>query len=810
MRIDAFDPAALSDAFGIDMSAIGLPGGVGLGAAWGRVVPGGRSDPHQHDEIEMFVIVSGDGEVVVDGARHPVAPGTVITFDPFETHVIENSGATDIVFVTCYWRAARHAGESAARPGRRRFGQRPVFVFSTPPTPNGDLHLGHLSGPYLGADAFVRFQRMNGVRAWHLTGSDDHQSYVAATAERERSTPREVAARYGAEIARTLELMDIRPDRYTVTSTDPTYREGLRDFFAALTASGAVTRRDLPALFDEESGAYLYEVDVSGSCPVCGADANGNICEECGEPNIAADLTGARSRHSGPVRRGTLTRHCLPLHTFRETVDAHHRLGRVPARLRELAERVLARESLDLPLTHPARWGVPPYDTDDQVIWVWPEMAYGFLHQIAALGAESGERWRADKPERDWKIVHFFGYDNSFYHAILYPVLYRLAFPDWEPDIDYHVNEFYLLDHQKFSTSRRHAVWGRDLLAPETVDAVRFHLARTRPEGERTNFDRERYAATVRDVLIDGWQRWLDGLGERLRTRYGGRVPDAGVWTPEHTAFYARLGGRLAAVTASLGQDGFSLRAATAELEGLVTDVRAFAAREERLADAPRWAAESRTAIALELAAARLLSRVAAPVMPRFAARLAVLLGDPVPEYGTGDATGPLWPTTVEPVPAGTVVDLTGQVFFMAEPTSVPAAGPPSASGTAAPPNASPTAAGPTAADPRATRTADTADTTGATGPPAAADTTAATGTAGAVAAALPWLTDLVRRSLGLPEGAEVAGTSLRALGASSLQLVAVQYQILERYDLDVPLPELLAERSIAALGAYLAEEVAR
>ncbi|SHM75726.1 MULTISPECIES: class I tRNA ligase family protein [Streptomyces] len=744
MRIDTFDPATLSDAFGIDMSTIDLPGVAGLGAGWGRVPPGGRSEPHQHDEIEMFVLVSGTGEIVVDGARHPVGPGTVVKFDPFETHVIDNTGDGDVVFVTCYWREPRHAGEVATRPGRRRFGQRPVFVFSTPPTPNGDLHLGHLSGPYLGADAFVRFQRMNGVRAWHLTGSDDHQSYVVAKAAQEGSTPEQVAAHYGAEIARTLESMDIRPDQFTVTRTDAGYRQGLRDFFAALETSGQVARRELPALFDGKTGRYLYEVDVSGTCPSCEAGTNGNICEECGEPNTVADLVEAQSRHSDTVRAEGLARHALALHEFRDDVARHHQLGRVPARLRELAQRVFARETFDLPLTHPAQWGVPARDADDQVIWVWPEMSYGFLHGIGQLGARIGEQWQAHKPEQDWKIVHFFGYDNSFYHAILYPVLYQLAFPHWQPDIDYHVNEFYLLDDQKFSTSRRHAVWGKDLLCPETVDAVRFYLSRTRPEGERTNFERDAYTATVREVLIEGWQGWLDDLDRRLKARYGGVVPDAGTWTPEHTAFYALLGRRLAAVTAHLGQDGFSLRAATAELEGIVTDARAFAGREAGLADAAGWQSENRTAMALEVAAARLLSRVATPVMPRFAGRLAALLGE----------REPTWPTTVDLVPAGTEVDLSGQVFFAAEPTS-----------------AQPAEAAP---DP------------------------------------LPWLADLVRTTLGLPAEAAVADKTLLELGASSLQAVAVQYQILERLDLDIPMAELLSERNIGTLGRDLAQEVAR
>ncbi|MFL6534778.1 MAG: class I tRNA ligase family protein, partial [Pseudomonas sp.] len=32
------------------------------------------------------------------------------------------------------------------------------IVTITPPTPNGDLHIGHLAGPFLSADIFTRCQ----------------------------------------------------------------------------------------------------------------------------------------------------------------------------------------------------------------------------------------------------------------------------------------------------------------------------------------------------------------------------------------------------------------------------------------------------------------------------------------------------------------------------------------------------------------------------------------------------------------------------------------------------------------------------
>ncbi|MFF5706529.1 class I tRNA ligase family protein [Streptomyces sp. NPDC012794] len=744
MIIASYDADVLEQAFGIDMSDVE---GLGTGAGWGRVAAGGATDGHHHDETELFVVVSGRGEFVVDGERHPAAPGTVVLFEPFESHVLRNTAAdgSDLVFLTQYWRDAGRAAASACAPAREGFGGRPVFVFSTPPTPNGDLHLGHLCGPYLGADAFTRFQRMNGAEAYHLTGSDDYQSYVVGAARADGRTPAETAAHYSAEIAETLRLMDIPVDQYTVTDQDPGYREGLKDFFSRVVASGEVSVTERDALYDATSGRYLYEADVRGGCPGCGTTTSGNICEECGEPNTVADLTDPRPAGAvpaSPPRTGPAARWTLPLHAYAGEVRAHHRLGRVPARLRELADRLFRRPALDIPLTHPSAWGVEPResDTDGQVIWVWPEMSYGFLHGIQSLGTRLGRPWQAAAPAPDWKIVHFFGYDNSFYHSVLYPVLYQLAFPGWTPDIDYHVNEFYLLEGEKFSTSRRHAIWGKEILTPDTVDAVRYFLAATRPEGLRTDFRRAAYEATLGDTLIGTWQQWLTDLGARVAKHHGGRAPDAGNWTPEHTAFLARLGTRLGAVTTALGKDSFSLNQAAAELDGIVRDTVRFTRAEGLLTDTPGWEDENRTAVALELAAARLLAHAAAPVMPRFAARLAAALGQDTP--GT-------WPRTVELLAPGTALALADAVFFRPVPD------------TAAP-----------AADPALT----------------------------------PWLTRVVRTALRLGEDEQIAHRTLTQLAAGSLQAVTVQYQILDALDVDLSMDELLHGGTLAELAAVIAE----
>lgn len=630
MKIATFDQSAYSAAFGIEMAPIGQLAGPGGNASFGRVPPGGETTLHQHDEAEAFVILCGEGELVVDNIVHRVTSGTVAVFEPFETHMLRNTGDGPLEFLDLYGRDPARAVNAATKNGSKRFVDRPVFVFSTPPTPNGDLHLGHLSGPYLGADVFVRFQRMNDVAAYHVTGSDDFQSYVAARADQEDSEPQQVAERYASEIQTTLSLMDIAVDQFTVTGTDPTYRVGLQDFFSRLVGSGAVERRKDVALFDAETGKYLYEADVGGRCPNCSEPTGGNICEECGEPNVCTDIEEPKSNLSAsqPVL-GNVERFSLPLHEFQEAVLRHLRAGKVSPRIQELVRRVFAREEFHLPITHPSEWGVAPLESVEgqQVIWVWPEMAYGFLHGISEIGRQYGEDWSANAPKRDWKIIHFFGYDNSFYHTILYPALYALAHPDWECDIEYNVNEFYLLDGEKFSTSRRHAIWGKDILSSETVDAVRYYLCLTRAETARSNFELEACQTAVSETLIGRWQWWLNGLGEQIATQFDGSAPDAGVWTPIQRAFLARLQNRLDAIGIHYGADGFSLNGVIRELNGLVDDVIEFSSAHQSLCHNPSTYDEWRTVLALELAAARLLAQCSVPVMPRFASKLAAALG---------------------------------------------------------------------------------------------------------------------------------------------------------------------------------------
>src|SRR4051794_36217215 len=82
-----------------------------------------------------------------------------------------------------------------------------TIVSGSPPTPNGDLHLGHLSGPYSGADILARVRRLVGEEAIYLVGSDIHQSYVPMKARERGTDPFALAKAFDDEISRLFSKM---------------------------------------------------------------------------------------------------------------------------------------------------------------------------------------------------------------------------------------------------------------------------------------------------------------------------------------------------------------------------------------------------------------------------------------------------------------------------------------------------------------------------------------------------------------------------------------------------------------------------
>lgn len=390
-----------------------------------------------------------------------------------------------------------------------------VAVISPAPTANGDLHLGHLAGPFLAADVYTRYQRATGREAVLGTGAQDTSTFVVTTARRLGSTPQALAADSTARIEATLAAMGIGVDGFT--RDEERFTKQVLDFVGRLHAAGKLELRSTRFPWSARTGEYLVDGFVKGGCPVCLAEGCAGLCESCGHPLAAADLIDPRStEHPEDVLElREVAVLVLPLEEYREQLTEYFANSGAALRphMAQAVQEMLARPLPDFPITYPISWGIPaPFpEVAGQVVNPNAETMAWSIHTTALAAERRGELLTADDqlwwPESETEAVYFLGFDNTFPFAIAGVAMLMALHDRYTLPVAFVTNEFYELDHQKFSTSRGHLVWGQDLADRLPRDVGRFHLAATSPEHQRTNFGWAALETVTEARLIQPWNR---------------------------------------------------------------------------------------------------------------------------------------------------------------------------------------------------------------------------------------------------------------------------------------------------------------
>ena len=401
---------------------------------------------------------------------------------------------------------------------------RKTIVIPATPTSNGDLHVGHMAGPYLASDIYARYLRAAGRPVIYTTCTDDSQSYVVSTARRRGTTPQALRASSTDAIQRTVAAMGI--SMLGLPPIDDRYRETVRRFVTALHAAGRFRTKVVRLPYAQRAGMFLYDGLVSGTCPVCLNGSCGGVCEACGHPNNFDELLAPRSTldPDDPVTHRDRKILVLPMEEYRERLTVYYaaREGRWRPHAMQLIRELLAKPLPDVPVTFPGSWGLPaPFqETPGQVLYPWieamPASIYSTWWSAAQLGECTGEvdeHWRA---AHDAEVVYFHGFDNV-YHWGLMDLVFLMAHGERYVTPESNVcNEFYDLDGEKFSTSRGHLIWTADLVDQVPRDLVRFYLALTAPEFQRTNFSMDAMRGVLARRLVGPWNALADALSLAL------------------------------------------------------------------------------------------------------------------------------------------------------------------------------------------------------------------------------------------------------------------------------------------------------
>ncbi len=175
----------------------------------------------------------------------------------------------------------------------------PILVAAAWPYANAEIHVGNLTGSYLPADIFARFQRMRGNQVLMVSGSDSHGTPITVRADAEGVTPQDVYLRFHQGFLDLFLKVGLTYDLFTSTHTRNHF-EVSQKIFLALKENGYLYPDRQMQWYAPSLKRFLPDRYVEGTCYICGyTNARSDQCDKCGNLLEPSKLIEPRSRIDG-------------------------------------------------------------------------------------------------------------------------------------------------------------------------------------------------------------------------------------------------------------------------------------------------------------------------------------------------------------------------------------------------------------------------------------------------------------------------------------------------------------------------------
>jgi methionyl-tRNA synthetase len=527
-----------------------------------------------------------------------------------------------------------------------------ILVAVAWPYASAHIHVGNITGSYLPADIFARYQRLKGNRVIMVSGSDAHGTPVTVEADQKGNSPHEVYKQYHTEFLDLFQRLGLSYDLFTSTHTENHFKVA-QSIFLALKKNGYLYTATEKQWYSETQKRFLPDRYVEGTCYICGYEsARGDQCDNCGNLLDANQLINPRAKTDGstPVLRDTehfyldLAQLEEPTVEFLESRQDYWRSNVV----RQSLGWIKAEGLRGRPITRDLDWGIPvPVEGwEGKCLYVWFEAVIGYLSasiEWAHLYAE-GEAWHEWWYNREARAYYFIGKDNIPFHAIMWPAqLYGAG--EWFGKIfeesddqrltlpyDIPANEFMNLEGRKISGSRNWVVDALDFLSRYDPDTLRYYLTANMPETRDSDWDWEDFLNRNNNQLVATWGNLVNRVLSFADKHWEGRVPTPGELRPADKEI-------LAAVEAGFESVGdllktVKLRAALNEAIRLASEVNKYLDQAAPWFEIKSDKDAAATSVYTALRAIDSLKILLAPFLPFTSERLHTFLGYTEPLFG--------------------------------------------------------------------------------------------------------------------------------------------------------------------------------
>jgi methionyl-tRNA synthetase len=365
---------------------------------------------------------------------------------------------------------------------------------------NDKPHIGHAYCT-IAADVLARFHRMNGEETFFLTGTDEHGSKVAETAEKLGKSPQELCDANALFFKEAWKNLNITYD-YFVRTTDKRHEKAVQKLLHQLNSS--TTDEGEKVIYPGEySGLYcvgcekfITEKDlVNGLCPEHQREP-----ERVSEKNYFFRLSSYLKKVEELILKNKLK--VLPEERKKET------LGLVKQGLEDFS---ISREKV--------KWGIPlPFDPK-QNAYVWVDALPNY---ISAIGygddPEQFQKWW-----KDAYVVHLIGKDILKFHAVFWPAM-LLAVGEKPPDVIF-VHGYFTIKGQKMSKTLGNVVDPNFLVEKYGADATRYLLLTQFPFGQDGDIQERRFIEKYNSDLANDLGNLVSRVINMVGSYSDGKIP---------------------------------------------------------------------------------------------------------------------------------------------------------------------------------------------------------------------------------------------------------------------------------------------
>ncbi len=337
---------------------------------------------------------------------------------------------------------------------------------------NDKAHVGH-AYTTLAADVLSRFFRIQKKDVFFLTGTDEHGTKIARSAEQQGVSPQDLCDKNSELFKRTWKNLNIKYDHF-IRTTDEIHQKTVKQFLKKLKHKEVIYEKEYQGLYCSECEKFLTENELeNGVCPDHKIKP-----EKISEKNYFFKLTDYLKQVKSLIENDKLK--INPSQAKKETLGLLKQ-GLDDFSISRKKERV--------------KWGIElPFD-NNQTIYVWID---ALLNYITGNGSK-----KFDSYWQDGQVIHLLAKDILKFHAIYWPAM-LLATNHKLPHQEF-IHGFFTINGQKMSKTLKNVIDPNKMIERFGTDAVRYLLLSQFPFGQdgdtKEQFFEEKYNSDLANGL---------------------------------------------------------------------------------------------------------------------------------------------------------------------------------------------------------------------------------------------------------------------------------------------------------------------